>query len=465
MAKKDYSALADSVIELVGGKSNISFATHCMTRLRLNLKDRALAKEDEIKNIPGILGAQWFGDQFQIIVGQDVPKLYAEVCNKTGLAVQEAINENLDGPKEKLTLKKIGSNIMGYLSGSMVTIIPGMMGVAFFKMFQALLGPTMLGIISEGGNFYVFCDIMYNAFFYFIPVFLGWSAAKKLGCNPILGMMTGTMLLVPTFTAMIGSETVFSVYGIPAPVADYGQTIVPVLLSVWILSYIERFFQKIIPNVIAVFVPFLSLAVLAPINFCLIAPLGARLGEVVSMGLIAFGEIGGPFASAVVGGVWMFLVMTGMHQVLIMFGISSLMTLGFDAFMMPASGPSGWAVYGLALGAFLRLKKKEDKVVALSSFASGMLSGISEPTLYGIGMRYRRPLIAMAVGGFVGGLYAGLTHVIVYPSGGAGFLSLLLFAPGGTVNMINGTISSLLAFVIAAVGTYMFGFSKEELSN
>lgn len=173
MAKKNYDELAEKILELVGTAENITYATHCMTRLRLEVKDQSIVAEDEIKKIPGLLGAQWSGGQFQIIVGPDVPKLYAEVCGKTGLAMQAAVNENLDAPKEKLTLKVIAKNTLGYLSGSMVAIIPILCGAGLLKAVMVLLGPTLLNVISEQSDTYVLLNLIYNAAFYFLPVYVG----------------------------------------------------------------------------------------------------------------------------------------------------------------------------------------------------------------------------------------------------------------------------------------------------
>lgn len=460
----DNKKIAQEVLAAVGGKDNVTSATHCMTRLRLNLKDMGLPNDEAIKKINGVVGVVQAGGQFQIIIGQNVPKVYAEFCALTGLAAQEAIQEDLDGPKEKLTLKKVGSNILDYLSGSMAMLIPAMIGTAMFKTLQVVAGPDMLGLVSADSSFYLLCTILYNAFFYFIPVFLGYSAAKKLGCSQLLGMLCGTMLLVPDFTALVGTDFAFNVYGIPAPVANYGQTIVPVLLAVWIISYIERFFKKIIPDVLStIFVPFLSLVVIVPINFCLLAPLGSRLGDVIGNGLLAFGNVGGFLAVAVVAALWEFMVMTGMHGVLIMFAIGGLFANGVDNFVLVAGGIATWAAYGIALGAFFRLKNKDEKALSLGYFVSGFLGGVTEPALYGIGMKYKKPFIALIIGGFVGGLYAGITHVGTYVMGATNFLGVLGFVAGGTANIVNGIVASAGAMLITAACTYLFGFSKDDL--
>ncbi len=459
--------IASEVLKAVGGKENITFVTHCITRLRFNLKDMNLPNQDEIKKISGVVGVVVSGGQFQVIIGQNVTKVYAALCSEAGIQEQAAVNENLDAdaPKEKLTPKKVGSNIMGYLSGSMTPMIPAMITAAMFKTIQVAFGPDMLNVISETSDLYLLCGFVYSAFFYFLPVFLGYTASKKLGVNPIMGIMATALLLVPDFINLSTEGASFTVYGIPAATNDYSQTIVPALLTIWVLSYIEKFFKKIIPDMLStIFVPFLSMLVLLPFELCLLAPLGSILGNYIGNGLLAFGNFGGFIAVAIVAALWEFLVMTGMHQVLIVFGIASIATNGVDTFVLTAGGYATWAAFGMALGAFFRLKDKEEKSLSLGYFISGILGGVTEPVLYGIGFRYKRPFIAMAIGGFCGGLYAGIMHVGTYVMGATNFLAVLGYVSGGTSNMINGCIGVVIAFVVSAVLTYFIGFTKEDLA-
>jgi PTS system beta-glucosides-specific IIC component len=423
---------------------------------------------EEIKKIKGVIGVAESGGQYQVIVGQNVPKVYAALCKEAGIKEQAAINEDLDSdkPKEKLTLKKVGSNIMAYLSGSMTPMIPAMLGAAMFKTVQVLLGPDMLGIITAESNLYLLCGFMYSAFFYFLPVFLGYTASKKLGLNPVLGMMAATLLLVPDFMNLADSDVAFTVYGIPCKVQNYSQTILPIILTIWVMSYVNKFLSKVIPDMLAtVFVPFLTFVIMAPIELCILAPLGSVLGNIVGNGLLGFGNVAGFIAVAVVAALWEFLVMTGMHQVLILFGIAGIATNGVDTFVLTAGGYATWAAFGMALGAFLRIRNKDEKSLALGYFISGILGGVTEPVLYGVGFRYKRPFIAMIIGGFCGGLYAGITHVGTYVMGATNFLSVLGYVGGGTANMVNGCIAVVLAFGVSAVLTYMIGFTKEDLAE
>ena len=266
--------IAASVLELVGGKENISFVTHCMTRLRLNLKDESIVDDEKVKKIKGVLGVAHSGGQYQIIIGQNVPKVYKVVCETGGFQQEAAIEENLDQPKEKRTLKTIGSNIMNYMSGAMTQLIGVMIGAAMFKTVLVLIGPDMLKLISAESDTYLLLNAIYNAFYYFLPVFLGYSAAKKLGANVTLGMMMGTLLLVPDFVSLIGTKESISIYGLlRAPVQSYAQSVLPILLAVAIMSVVETFFKKVVPDVLStIFVPTLTIAVMVPFLFCVCGP-------------------------------------------------------------------------------------------------------------------------------------------------------------------------------------------------
>lgn len=461
----DNKQIAVEVLAAVGGKENITSVTHCMTRLRFNLKDWSLPDREKLKKIKGVLGVVESGGQFQVIIGQNVPKVYDEVCKLTGLASQPAIQENLDKPKEKLTPKKIGSNILNYMAGCMTPLIPVMMASAMFKTLMVVLGPDMLGLFGTDSDMYILLDFLYDGFYYFIPIFLGYTAAVKLGINPGLGMYAGAILVVPDFVALVGSAESFKVYSLfNAPLNDYGQSVLPAVLSVWVLSYVYKLFKKIMPDTLAtVFTPFLTMVVMVPVEFCLLAPLGSICGGYLGTGMIAFGEFGGFIAVAVVAAVWEYLVMTGMHAVLIIFAITNLLNTGVDNFVLVAGGCATWAAFGMALGAFLRLKDKDEKALSFGYFVSGILGGVTEPALYGIGFKYKRPFIALSIGGFAGGLYAGLTHVGAYVMGATNFLSFLNFVAGGSANVVNGVIASLISMFGAAIAAYFIGFSKSDL--
>ena len=457
--------IAENVLKAVGGAENVTNATHCMTRLRLNLKDDSIPKDDEVKAIDGVLGVVRSGGQYQVVIGQNVPKVYAEVCSIGGFATKAAVDENLDKPKEKLTPKAIGMNILNYLAGSLTPLIPILIGAAMFKTVLSILGPDLLGVFSEDSDLYKLFDFVYDAGFYYLPIYIGYTSAKKIGASPILGMFMGGILLAPDFLAMAAEGSAFTVFGIPAMVNNYSQSVLPIILSVWAMRYVEKFFRKYIPDALStIFVPFLTMLVMLPVSLCALAPLGAFIGQYVSTALISFGNVGGFIAVAVIAALWEFLVMTGMHVVMVVTVLNIYMTTGQENVIWPAALCATAATFGIALGAFLRQKDKKEKSLSLGYFISGIIGGVTEPALYGIGLKYQRPLLALALGGAIGGLYVGITHSCMYALGATNFLMVLSFAGGTTANFVNGTIGCIISLLSACALTYFFGFKKDDPS-
>lgn len=462
MADKN-AQIAATVLEAVGGKDNVTSVTHCMTRLRFTLKDNGIPNKDEISKLDGVIGVVESGGQYQIIIGQNVPKVYAETCKIGGFAVSEAINENLDKPKEPLTLKGVGKGILNYLSGTMVQLIPIMIAAAMFKTVYVLLGPDLLNVISADSDAAILLDFLYNAGFYFMPIYIGYAAAKKLNVSPMLGMYMGGVLIAPGLLSVVSSGEAFTVYGLPMRAVDYTSSVMPIIICVWLLSYVEKFFKKYVPDSLStIFVPFLTMVVMVPIALCAAAPIGSIIGDGLGAILNGMASHGGFIPVMIIAGLWEFLVMTGMHQVILLPGIMNLLAGNPDSCVMIAGGMATWAAFGMALGAFFRLKDKKEKSLAGGYFISGILGGVTEPVLYGIGMKYKKPFIALFIGGALGGLYAGLTHVTVYLLGATNFLSVLGYVAGGTGNLVNSIIASLIAMFSTAALTYFFGFDKDE---
>lgn len=460
----DNLKIAQEVLEKVGGKDNVTNVAHCMTRLRFDVKDNSLVDEEAIKKIEGVLGLVRAGGQLQIVVGQNVPKVYEEVCKIGGFAKSAAIDENLDGAlKEKVTVKSVLSGILNYLSSSMNGIIPAFMAAAMFKTLAVVLGPEMLNVISAESDLYVLFNLLHDTCFYFMPMFVGYTACKKLGYNPIYGLYLGGILLSPTFIGMIGTVEKFTVFGINAPLTNYANSIVPMLIACYVMYLVYKLLSKVVPTVIStVTVPLLTILIMTPLLYCFIAPLGNNIANLISGGLISLAQTGGFLGVAIIAALWEFLVMTGMHQPVIVFAIMNIMSTGNpDNCVLVAGNMATLAVYGTALGAFIRAKNKGNKSLAFGYFVSGVVGGIAEPTLYGVCMKYKKPFIALVAGAFAGGLYGGLTKV-VYMLASTNILTVLGFLPYGTTNMVNGCIACAISFIVAAVLTIILGFDEEE---
>ncbi|MGI6229366.1 MAG: PTS transporter subunit EIIC [Tractidigestivibacter sp.] len=463
--------IATEVLDAIGGPENVASAAHCMTRLRLNLRDQDKADLEKVKGIKGVLGVMEVGKQTQIIIGQNVPKVYDAFCAIGGIARQDAIDENLDeAPKKRdHSPKAIGGAILDYMSSCMTPLIPVMITAAMFRTVMMFCGPTMLNLIQEGTDLYTTLSFLYDSFFYFLPIYTGYTAAKKVGVNPLLGMYAGAMLVVPGFVTVVENGEPFTIFGIPCMLNDYSQTILPAIISVWIMGYVYRFVNKIMPEVLStIFTPFVTMVIMVPIEFCAIAPIGSVLGNLIGALFIAasgMGGIGNAIVVVIVSGLWTFLVLSGMHLVLAVFTMNNLLTVGVDFGVMIGATGATWGAYGLALGAFLRLRNKDDKALALGYFISGFVGGVTEPTLYGIAFKYRRCLLTLILGGAIGGLYGALTHVGFYLLGPSGFLSIVSFISDDPMNLVNGVITCVISMLATAALTYFFGFTKEEIEG
>lgn len=419
----DNKKIAEQVLRAVGGAANLKDATHCMTRLRLYLKDDSVPKDDEVKKISGVLGVVRGGQQYQIIIGTNVPKVYEELCKLAGISANAAVKDDAAAvqdaaiTKRKLTPKQVGKNIMGYLAGCMTPMIPVLLAGGLFRAVNSIFGPDLLGLYTLESNLYILFDFLYDAAFYFMPILVGYNAAKQLGVNGMLGSFIGSVLMVPDFAAFATNGQTFTVFGIPATVTNYAQTVLPVMLSVPLFCLIYKLVKKFMPDLLtSVFTPFFSLIISMPFILCLLAPLGTIVGNAIS----------GP---------------------------------------MNAGNFATWACFGVALGAALRLKNKDDRSTSFAAFASGILGGVTEPTLYGICFRFTRCFVTMAVGGFVGGAIAGIFDLKGYAMTSPNFLSLLGYVGGTNANIAVGVVASFSSLIVAAVLTYWFGFSKKDLED
>ncbi len=465
----DNKQIAEDVLAAVGGKENISGVTHCMTRLRFTLKDAGVPDTARIKKIKGVIGVQESGGQYQVIIGQNVPKVYDEICAIGGFAKRAQIDENLDTPKEKLTPKVVGGKILDYLSGSMVALIPIIMAGGLFKCVGTLIGPQVFGLVDEADPTYLlFYTYLFDAAMYLLPVYLGYTAAKKIGANPVLGMFCGGILICPDLVALVEQgQSTLCVYGIDAPLQNYQQTVLPVLLSVAALYFVEKFFKKIVPDVLStIFAPFLTMLVMVPVMFIVLAPIGNELGNLLSAFLFGVADNGGVgyyVGMAIVCGFWQLFVLTGMHAAVIMPAIATFLSAGEDHFIFVASNIAMVAAWGTLLGAALRIRNREEKALAFGYVVSAILGGVTEPGLFGCIMRFKRTIPCMVVGGVVSGLLAAIFGLTLgMPGSNSNFLVFLGYVTPGMDNLIKFGICFVVAFVVSAVLAFMFGITEEE---
>ena len=318
----------------------------------------------------------------------------------------------------KKKIKKGVSVLLDVLASCLMPLIPMLIAASLFKTIAAIIGPDMLGLVNAESDLYVLFTFVGDAGFYFFPIMIGYTASKRFGCNPILGMFLGAIMLHPTFVALAQGEEAFTVYGIPCHVQNYSSSIIPILLSVFVFSYIERFFNKHIPEALsAVFAPTLAVAVMLPIMLCVLGPIGSIVGEYISTGLITLGDMGGIMtilAMMLIAALWEYIVMAGMHWLFITTIFMIIAEKGVESVVAPSVLLAAFTVGGMCLGATMRLHGKEQKALGISYLIAQMVGGVTEPGLYGIGVRYKRPFIGMMAGGLAAGLFAAIVGLKVY---------------------------------------------------
>ncbi|MGN1277692.1 MAG: PTS transporter subunit EIIC [Floccifex sp.] len=459
MAK--YTEFCNQILENVGGKENISSAVHCMTRLRLNLKDKSKVNVEAVRGIKGALGAQFSGEQFQIIIGQHVSEVYPEFCSLAGLGQEKAIEENLD--KEPFDIKKLPTKLLDYISGTIAPLLPIMMGSGFFKMFYSVLGPSLLNILPETHHLMQTLYIVGNAGFYFLPVFAAYGAAKKLNTNIPLALLLGVLLIDPNIINIVSAGEPFNVFGfIPMQLNNYANGILPSLLTIFALKYVFKFFDTYVPKSIKIIgVPFCTLVIMFPLMFCVLAPIGNWMGMGLSWLFSTLYEFVGPLAIALIAAFWPFLVATGMHIAVIQIALINITTLGFDPIVLAGSNIANYALMGMTLAYFIRTRG-EEKQLAGANAITLIVGGISEPTLFGILLRNKKAMLTQIIGGFIGGLVGGILGVAVYTVGASNFLTVLQYAGGPGQNFINACIACAVAFVVALAVGIVLGFGDGD---
>lgn len=449
MKKEKYEDLANSVIELVGGKDNITFFTHCVTRLRFNIKDQSRVKEDEIKNINGVIGCQWQGGQFQIVIGQSVGDAYRLICQKTGLGQKEIIEE------EKPEKKKFSLNLLlDGLTGCLVPVLPVLITGGLFKLV-ILLG-TMTGWLDTNTSTAQMLTMVGDSCFYFLPVLVGVATAKKFNGNILLGGLLGALLLHPTFTAIVADQKAISLFGIPVYLTNYSSTVFPSILSVYCMCKVQHFIGKHSPEAIrSMTEPFLTILIMLPITFCVLGPIGAVLGNFIGTAIVFIYGKFGFLALALFAGLLPLLITTGMHQGLTPYVLQSMATLGYEPISITSSFLNNMNEGVACLAVALKTKNKNTKSVSIAAAITSIFGGVSEPALFGVNLRYKKPLYAVMIGNFIAAGYAGIMHVLAYPGGNVSIFGIVRYIAKDQMNFINLVIGLIIGVCITFIITYL----------
>lgn len=444
MTQKEISTL---IIRHVGGTENISNLYHCMTRLRFKLHDPSKFEAEELKKIPGVMNTVKAGEEYQLIIGAEVDKYYNDLLR------QGAGGKDAQAPQsDKLRLKDVPKALLNTIVGIMAPMLPIIIAGGMVKV---ILSICVLCGMENTTQTYKILSFISDAPYYFLPFFIANSAAKKLGANQLMAMVIAGVMLHPNFSALVSAGGPIYFLGLPVKAVNYNASVVPIILVVWFMSYLEKIVEKIVPKMLKTMLrPMLLLVITAPVALIVIGPLGAYLGNGIYFIINFLNENIPWLVAAVMGTFSPLLVMVGMHLAITPFAVLSVAEFGYETLMGPGMLGSNVAQGGAALA--IAFKERKDRREIPISAGLTALSGITEPALYGVTLKYKHALPCVMISGGIAGLYAGLTGVVRYAVASAGFLSLPVFIGDNPKNIINAIITAVLALVLSFVSTLLF---------
>lgn len=457
-----YENLAKEIVKNIGGKDNVSSLTHCITRLRFKLKDESKANDDVIKNMDGVVTVMKSGGQYQVVIGNHVPDVYADVMPLLNLG--DTDSQEKDGKKGNLLDRFVDT-----ISGIFQPILGIMAACGMVKGLNTLF--VALGLYTADCGGYMVINAVGDAMFTFLPLFLGFTAAKKFGLKPMVGLAIGAIMCYPAIQAstisagteplytmfegtMFASPVYIEFFGIPVISMDYTSTVIPVIFVTYFASICERFFSKFIPDLVKFFfVPMLTLIVALPVGFLLIGPVATFGSTIISETVLSIRDFSPMIAGAVVGLTWQILVIFGLHWGFIPVYINNIVTLGYDNVMMPFFACT-FATSAVVAAIFFKTKDKNLKEMCIPNFISGIF-GVTEPAIYGILLPLKKPFIISCIAGGIGGGFYGLFNFRKFMMGGMGIFEFpAMIEPDGSMgNLIVAVTGVIITMIIAFVMT------------
>ncbi|MGE8081558.1 beta-glucoside-specific PTS transporter subunit IIABC [Peribacillus loiseleuriae] len=444
----DNRELAKKIVEKVGGEENINSLVHCATRLRFKLDDRSKAKKDELQNMEGVITVVENGGQFQVVIGNHVPKVYAEVMKMAKISGETN--------KESTSNEKVSSvsKVFEYISGTFSPLIPAIAGAGMIKALLAIL--TLLNWIDVEGSTYSVLNAASGGVFFFLPIFVGITAALKLGANPYVGGAIGAGLLEPSFTGLLEHGTRSEFLNLPLILTNYSSTVFPMLIAIAIFALLERWVKKVTPSVLTLFfTPMVCLLIMVPLTALVFGPFAVYVSDGILNGVSYLSSVSAILTGVIIAGVWPFLVILGVHWGVVPIMISAF-AKGGDV-IGPITAASTFAQIGVAFGVFLRARDKNLKSLTLGATLSGVLAGVTEPIIYGVIMRYRRLIPIMVIAGVIGGAIVATFDVRVFTFVFNSVLTIPAYQPP-----VQYAIGVMIAFLVGTILTFVIGYEKKK---
>lgn len=465
----NYTDISREILEQVGGEQNVKSLIHCMTRLRFVLKDESIVNDSKVEKINGVIGTNRQSGQYQIIIGNNVVPVYNAINSIA------KFNDNSTQDKENLKGKKQNpvSIIIEFISACMSPLFPALIGAGLLKVLLLVLGPSVFNIISSTNDTYIVLNALGDATFYFLPILVAVTASQRLKTNPYLAVSVVSMLIYPDLITLLGGNSPTHLFGfIPIVHASYASSLVPALLAVLLLKYIEIGVDKLTPEWAKNFLkPFLILLITGIITLVALAPLGSIIGVGVMGILDAIYNFAPWLAMGVFAAAMPFIVMTGMHWAFVPLTLLALGSggVGYDLMLLPAMLVSNLGQAGATFGVAFKTKDKDMRGMAFPAAISALLAGVTEPALYGVTLKLKKPLYAACISSGIAGIVAGLFTLKAFAFATPSLLSILQFiSPKGTQNFVIACAVGAISFIGSLVLSYIVtdgGKSDQNLNN
>lgn len=449
----DYKLTAAEIIDKIGGKENIASLTHCITRLRFKLKDEGKADKEAVKKIKGVLNVVESGGQFQVVIGNEVTNVFNAVQGLTGITGTAIDKVEKDDLKVK---GKFMDQVIDLVTSIFTPILPALIGAGMIRALL-MLATKFMGL-DTGNGVYIVLNEIYNAIFSFLPIYLAYTSAKKFQCNPFIAVAVALTMVSGTIQGAVQGEAGLALLGLKIlfPAQGYGSSVVPIILTVWFLSKVEHLCSKYIhPVARYVLTPLVTLVVTVPVMFLAIGPVASYCQSFIGSAYTWLYNLNPIICGVILGGLWQVLVVFGLHWGIVPLGTVNLAMYGRNT-INGITGPSNWSQAGAALGVALKTKNPELRQTALSAGITGIFS-ITEPSIYGINLRFKKPFyIAVGCAAISGGI-AGACNSAALAGGPVGILSFPLFFGEGFAGFCIAMFFSLIG---SCVLTYLFGYDR-----
>jgi len=455
-----YENEGPQIIAAVGGIDNITSVYHCVTRIRFELKDNAKADATALDAIGPVMGTNIQGSQYQVIIGNDVARVFEAITaaepRLKAMAPGSSNGSEAVASTAKGKRKNPLTGLLDFIAGVFGPVLPAIAGAGLLKGFLALF--LSLGWVDGTSDTYAIFSAIGDGVFYFLPMLVAASAARRFDVNAYVAMGVAGAMLYPNLIALMGAGDAVDFLGLPVTPVSYASSVIPILLAIWLMAWVERGLNRITPGALkSLVVPLLTLVVVVPITLVALGPLGNIIGQGLSGSINWLLDNGGVFGGIILGGLLPLIVMTGMHYALVPFIITNLATLGFDKFL-PLTYISNMGQAGAAFGVALRTKSKSLKTLAFSTSFTALM-GVTEPAMYGVNLRFKKPFVAGMIGSAAGGAISmgfGVKAYVLAANGGIPGLPALI---GPT--FVWALVGLAVAFVVATAMTLVLGFTED----